>query len=70
MQKNESPVFFFSDFSTRRGELWWIAMHNDSLIMSRDAMAIHSSNMAMLLPSEIDGQSNKRVTDINHFGRK
>ena len=30
-------------------------------------MAIHSSNMAMLLPSEIDGQSNERVTDMNHF---
>ena len=42
-------------------------MHNDSLIMSRDTMAIHSSNMAMLLPSEIDGQSNERVTDMNHF---
>ena len=42
-------------------------MHNDSLIMLRDTMAIHSSNMAMLLPSEIDGQSNERVTDMNHF---
>lgn len=62
-------VQFFSSRRqiSRREELWWIAMHNDSLIMSRDTMAIHSSNMAMLLPSEIDGQSNERVTDMNHF---
>ena len=42
-------------------------MHNDSLIMSCDTMAIHSFNMTILLPSEIDGLSNERVIDMNHF---